>query len=113
MTIDLRRGDVVGVQDDLDFLTKPRPALVVQASDYIDSRDTVIVCLFTKTAVEGINFRPAFNPTPENGLKSPSCLQTDKMLVIRKSRITEPIFGRFSAAEMKKVNRALRLILSL
>lgn len=110
----LRRGDVVGVMDsEMDFLAKPRPALIIQASDYLEVRDTVIVCLFSSELNEEIFFRPIFNPTAGNGLESKSALQADKLFSVRKTRLSETVWGAFSVSEMKKVNRALRQILAL
>lgn len=109
----LRRGDVLGIQDNLDFLAKPRPALIVQASDYIELRDTVLVCLFTTKLSEGVFFRPIIDPSEENGLKARSALQADKLMAVRKSRLSEAVWGHLSPSGMKKINRALRLVLDL
>jgi len=109
----LKRGAVVGVRDDLDFLSKARPALVVQASDYIEARDTILVCLFTTTLAEGVFFRPIIEPSEDNGLTARSALQADKLMAVRKSRLSEEVWGYLSSTDMKKINRAIRLILEM
>jgi mRNA interferase MazF len=41
----LRRGDLVTVAAKGDYTGKPRPALVIQASETLPYRDSVTVCL--------------------------------------------------------------------
>ena len=72
-----------------------------------------MVCLFTSHLAEGVFFRPIIEPTAGNGLQSRSALQADKLFAVRKSRLADPVWGRLSATDMKKIDHALRLILDI
>ena len=73
----LRRGDLVTVAAKGPYTAKPRPALIIQASETLPYRDSVTVCLFTTDLIDAPLFRVRIEPTPGNGLKEPSDVMAD------------------------------------
>ncbi len=64
----LRRGDLVTVAAKGPYTAKPRPALVVQASETLPYRDSVTVCLLTADLIDAPLFRVRIEPAAANGL---------------------------------------------
>jgi mRNA interferase MazF len=104
--VKLSRGCLVSIQDGSSFLSKPRPAVVVQCTDCIDLRDSVTLCLLTGDIEPPMPMRPMLAPSASNGLKKPSCVQSDKVVTVPKSAISEP-WGRVSTTDLKNISAAL------
>jgi mRNA interferase MazF len=110
-----RRGDVV--------LVRPRkgeahqavgqPALVVQ-SDVIDAEayDSLVVCLITASSTRGGVCRIEIPASSETGLAQPSEIMTEKVAAIPRAQVGD-VVGRADAAIMRRVERALLLLLGL
>jgi mRNA interferase MazF len=64
----LRRGDLVSVAAKGPYTGKPRPALIVQASESLPYRDSVTICLLTSELIEAPLFRVRVGPGRANGL---------------------------------------------
>ena len=58
----LRRGDLVTVAAKGPYTSKPRPALVVQASETLPYRESVTVCLLTTELLDAPIFRVRIEP---------------------------------------------------
>ncbi len=109
----LRRGDVVTVAARGPYTGKPRPALVVQASETLPYRDSVTVCLLTADLLDAPLFRVRIEPAPGNGLKSASDVMADKITTVPRTLVSSKPFGRLGAADLERVDAALRLWLNL
>ena len=105
------RGDVVLVVAPGDY-GKPRPAVVVQSDLFNPTHASVVVCPITSDVIDAPLFRLSVSPSPGNGLKRDSQLMVDKLLALRRDRIRRRI-GALTAAEIRLLDRALRLWLAL
>lgn len=104
----MRRGDLVTVAISGDF-GKPRPALIVQ-SDQFEASATVTVLLLSSTLIDAPLIRIRVDPTPENGLNKPSQIMIDKIMTVRREKLSAP-FGRLDNDLLVAVNRSLALFL--
>ncbi|NKD88753.1 type II toxin-antitoxin system PemK/MazF family toxin [Haematospirillum sp. 15-248] len=104
----MRRGDLVTIALPGDF-GKPRPALVIQADQFIETA-TVSVLLMTGTLVDAPLIRMDIAPAPDNGLRKASQIMIDKVMTVRRDKVGEA-FGRLDDKTMVSVNRALALFL--
>ena len=78
MAESLKRGDLVAVADSVDYLKKPRPAVIVHSSALIKVRDSVIVCLLTTADDPAVrSLRPFLKMSVVNGLKVDSAVMVD------------------------------------
>lgn len=90
---------------------KPRPVLVVQASDF-ESDDTLVVVPFTSGQSSDLTTKPVFRPDGVNGLLEASSLMTHRISAVRKSDVGT-IIGKLSPDDMERVDLALALVLGL
>jgi mRNA interferase MazF len=109
----LRRGDVVTVAAKGPYTAKPRPALVIQASETLPYRDSVTVCLLTTDLIDAPFFRVRIEPAPGNGLKELSDVMVDKIVTVPRSVVSAKILGRLEREELQRVDEALRFWLAL
>ena len=107
----MTRGDVVIVSAPGDY-GKPRPALVVQSDLFNDTHASVVVCLLTTDIVNAPLFRLDLEPRPENGLHQRSQIMVDKIVALRRTRISSTI-GAVDSDTLVRVNRSLALFLGL
>ena len=104
----LRRGDLVTVAAKGAYTGKPRPALVVQASETLPYRDSVTSCLLTAELIDAPLFRVRIAPNPDNGLARPSDVMADKIITVPRSLLSSKPFGRIGTADLERVESALR-----
>ncbi len=104
-----QRGDLVTVSLPGDY-GKPRPALVVQ-SDLLAELDSVVVCPIT-SELRNAAFRVIVESNPANGLRTLSQIMVDKLSTLPRTKIGEP-FGHLDQERMKRVDRALLLVVGL
>jgi mRNA interferase MazF len=104
-----RRGDLVTVSLQGDF-GKPRPALVVQ-TDLLDALPTLMLCPIS-SELRDADFRVLLQPTPDNGLRLPSQVMVDKVSTFPRSKVGTA-FGHLDVESLRKVDRALLLVLGL
>ena len=109
----LRRGDLITVAAKGPYTAKPRPALVVQASETLPYRDSVTVCLLTSDLIDAPLFRVRIEPAAANGLQQPSDVMADKVLTVPRSVVSPKPFGRLNASDLERVEVALRFWLGL
>jgi len=105
--VKLRRGDVVLVKGKGDFLSKPRPAVIVQCNDCMALRESVTVCLLTSLFDDAAEFRPVVKKSSTNGLEKTSAVQVDKVATLYRENIAGEPVGRFSPSDMKNISAAL------
>lgn len=109
----LRRGDLVTVAAKGPYTGKPRPALVIQASETLPYRDSVTVCLLTTDLIDAPLFRVRVEPAPGNGLKEPSDVMADKVVTVPRAVISPKKLGSLEREDLRRVDDALRFWLSL
>ena len=107
----MKRGQVV-VYAGLGDYGKARPALIVQSDVFNETHASVVVCPITSDLTDTEFFRPTIEPSRSNGLKKRSQAMVDKVTAVRRDRIAKSI-GRLTAAELIRVDRALRIWLDL
>ena len=90
---------------------KPRPAIVVQASN-LDFPRTLVVVPLTRSESTPPDLKPLFLPDETNGLIEPSTLMIQRINSVRKSDIGK-VVGTMSQDDMDRVDAALSLLLGL
>ena len=81
----MMRGDLVTIAMQGDF-GKPRPALVIQASQFSD-HTSVTVLPITSTMVAAPLLRVTVQPGAENGLEEPSQIMVDKTMTVKRNKV--------------------------
>jgi mRNA interferase MazF len=109
----LRRGDLVTVAAKGPYTGKPRPALVIQATETLPYRDSVTICLLTTELIDAPLFRVRVEPAPGNGLKEASDVMADKVVTVPRSVISPKKLGSLEREDLRRVDDALRFWLSL
>jgi mRNA interferase MazF len=109
--MEVARSDIVIAVLPGDY-GKGKPALVVQADAFNSTHASVVVCPITSHLIEAPLFRIALRPSAGTGLRSASQIMIDKMMAIKRERI-DHVIGRADGASMQRVNRALKIWLSV
>ena len=109
----LRRGDLVTVAAKGPYTGKPRPALVVQASETLGFRASITICLLTTDLIDAPLFRVRIETGSGIGLTFPSDVMADKVVTVPRSVVSAKPFGRLGAADLARVDAALRFWLGL
>lgn len=107
----MKRGDIWTVAGGPDYLSKPRPAVILQ-DDAFDATASVTVCPFTTHTVEAPLMRLPVEPSERNGLRVASHLMIDKVTTISKTKLESRV-GRLSDEDVVRVNRAVVVFLGL
>lgn len=108
----LRRGDVVTVASSGAYSGKPRPALVVQANQWLDGHPSITLCPITSTLIEANLVRIPIEPSAKNGLRKSSQLMVDKLFTVPLGAIGKRI-GQLEPPSIVRVDQALRHWLEL
>jgi len=108
----MRRGDIVTVIAPDDF-GKPRPAVIIQGDSLnLAKPNSTIVALITSSLQDAPLLRLTLEPSPENGLKKLSQIQSNRIMSIRTDRIGANI-GRLNGNQQVELNRLLALSIGL
>lgn len=107
----MRRGEIWSLAGGGEFLSKPRPAIILQ-DDFIDDLITITVCPLTTDREHGAEMRVSVEPGERNGLDSPSRIMVDRITTVLKSRLGSMI-GELNDEEMDRLNRAIVVFLGL
>ncbi len=105
------RGDMVTAAFQGD-LGKPRPAVIIQADEFIDQHVTLLLCPLSTFLTDSAAFRPTIEPSEANGLKARSQLMADKLTHLKKSAIRQ-IIGHVSDGDMALLEAAIINIVGL
>jgi mRNA interferase MazF len=108
----VNRGEIVVVATKGAYTSKPRPALVVQASRYNDTHASITVCPITSDCVDAPLFRLSLPPGARTGLELPSQIMIDKVVSVPRAAIGRTV-GRCDPNELEAVDDALRAWLEL
>lgn len=106
----MMRGDLVTITMQGDF-GKPRPALVIQASQFSD-HTSVTVLPITSTMVAAPLLRVTVQPGAENGLEVPSQIMVDKAMTVKRNKVGAA-FGHVDADTLVQVERCLAVFLGI
>lgn len=87
-------------------LGKPRPAVIIQADNYIEHHVTLLLCPLSIFLSDAADFRPTIEPTETNGLKERSQAMADKITHLKKAAIRQ-VIGRLSEDEMSTLELAI------
>ena len=102
----LKRGDVVTIAGgEGDYGNKPRPAIIIQ-SDIFNELESVSVLPLTSHIENAPVFRIVIEPTKNNGISKLSQAMVDKIMPVRKERISETI-GKIDRKIMIKIESAM------
>jgi mRNA interferase MazF len=108
----LKRGDVVLVVMPGDY-GKPRSAVVVQSNEMIRfGFSSVVVCPMTSHVSDRPRVRVTVEPDDVNGLSLRSEIMVEKQVGISIDKARR-IIGHVNDATMRKVDRALFVVLGL
>jgi len=83
---------------------------VVQ-TDLLDALPTLMLCPIS-SELRNADFRVLLQPTPDNGLRLPSQVMVDKVSMLPRNNVGAA-FGHLDIESLRKVDRALLLVLGL
>ena len=106
----MKRGDIVAVVISGAY-GKPRPALIIQ-SDLFNEHPSVTILPLTSTLRDAPLFRLRLEPSPENGLQSPSDVMIDKIVTIPRGKVGS-VFGHLEDKYITSVERLIALFLGI
>ena len=107
----MKRGDIVVVSAAGDY-GKPRPAAIIQENLFNETHASILVGLLTTDIQEAPFSGLNIDPSDDNGLKKRSQIMVDKIVAMRRERISSTI-GKIDDDTLIRVNRSLALILGL
>lgn len=107
----MKRGEIWIITGRDEFLTKPRPAIILQG-DLAEELSSVTVCPLTTDQEYESSFRIPIKPSARNGLDFPSRIMVDRIATVRKARLNAQI-GELEADIMRDLGRAITLFLGL
>ena len=105
--MEVSRGDIVVAVLPGDY-GKGRPALVIQSDAFNPTHSSLVVCPITSHLIETPLFRLPLRPTAGTGIKAPSQIMIDKMMAIKRERISR-LIGRADGALMQQIDRAVKI----
>jgi mRNA interferase MazF len=103
----LQRGDVVTVASSCAYSGQPRPALVVQANQWLDGHPSITLSPITSTLIDANLVRIHLEPSSTNGLRKPLQVMVDKLFTVPVGAIGKRI-GQLDATSIARVDQALR-----
>ncbi len=106
----MNRGDLVTIAMQGDF-GKPRPALVIQASQF-DEHATVTILPVTSALVQAPLLRVSVQPDDRNNLQKPSQVMVDKAMTVKRDKLGE-VFGSVNDEVMLEIGRCLAVFLGI
>lgn len=106
----MKRGDLITAIAPGDY-GKPRPALVIQ-SDLTGDTASVAVLLLTSDLMDAPFARWTVEPDAQNGLRTTSQVQIDKILSIPRRRLG-PTIGHLDEEAMVGIGRLLASFLGI
>jgi mRNA interferase MazF len=109
--VKLSRGDVI-IAVFPGELGKPRPAVVLQANEFLISYTTVLSCPLTTHLLDAPFLRPRIEPTLYNGLQNPSQVMVEKITPVRKEAIGQRV-GQITDNDMRRIEIALAYVTGL
>ncbi|CDN48938.1 type II toxin-antitoxin system PemK/MazF family toxin [Neorhizobium galegae] len=87
-------------------LGKPRPAVILQADEFLVTYTTALACPLTTHLLEAPLLRPIIEPSAQNGLQHLSQVMVEKITPVRKEVIGQQV-GRLADSDMSRIEIAL------
>ncbi len=109
----LRRGDIVLVAVKGPYTSKPRPVVIVQATETLDLMESITVCPITSVETGADFVRVSVAAGRRSGLNLDSWIMADKVVTVPRSALRSEPIGRVDAREMTGLEAALRAWLDL
>ena len=106
----MRRGDLVVVAVPGDR-GKPRPAIVIQSDELVES-ESVLVVLVSSDDTHTPQIRLALPAIPRTGLGKPSYVMVEKITTSQRGKVGG-VIGSLNRDEMEQLNRMLSLVIGL
>ncbi|WP_238985023.1 type II toxin-antitoxin system PemK/MazF family toxin [Candidatus Glomeribacter gigasporarum] len=104
----LKRGDVVTIAGGKgDYGSKPRPAIIIQ-SDIFNELKSISVLPLTSHIEDAPVFRVVIEPDKSNGISKLSQAMVDKIMPVRKEKISG-IIGKINRKLMIKIESAIAI----
>ena len=92
---------------------KPRPAVVVQSDALVEfGFSSVVICPVSSDVSGGSKVRVGVVPCPDNGLQVPSEVMVEKLVGLPRQKLRR-VIGHLDAATMRRIDRALFIVLGL
>ena len=107
----MNQGELWTAMGGSEFLSKPRPALIIQSDEH-QAIDSVIVCPLTSSVGVVARYRVTLEASIENGLEHRSAIMIDKTVAVSRSRLGQRI-GRLQPTDMVRVHAALAAFLQI
>lgn len=107
----MKRGEVWFVAGRGDYLSKPRPAVIVR-SDAFEELSSVTICGFTTTLLQDVSVRVDVFPSNVNGLEEHSQIMVDKITTVESRRLRQRL-GQLNQQEALRLDQALQAFLGL
>lgn len=109
----LRRGNVVYVAVKGPYTAKPRPAVVIQATETLDLLESITVCPITSVEVPAVFVRVPVAAGLRSGLERGSWVMADKIVTVPRAAVKSPAVGSLDAKELSALEAALRIWMDL
>lgn len=107
----MKRGEIWTVVGRGEFMSKPRPAIILQDDTFNDLLSAT-VCPITTRQLHDPPVRVPIEPSEINGLDAPSRIMVDRIETVRKSRLGVRV-GRLSDEDQLRLNQAVIRFLAL
>ncbi len=107
----MKRGEIWTVAGGPDYSGKPRPMVIIQ-DDQFSETNSITLCGLTTPVIEASFARLLLEPSPLNGLPSPSRLMVDKIATVPRSKLGYTI-GRLDDHDVMRLNSHLKSFLGL
>ncbi len=101
----MKRGEIWTAIERGDFVSKPRPVIILQ-SDLESTTDSITVCPLTTDLLPLKRLRITLMPDESNGLREESQVMVDKITTVRKVRIGQQV-GVLSDPDIVLIDRAI------
>ena len=107
----MKRGEIWTVAGGPDYAGKPLPMVIVQNNQFSETR-SITLCGLTTSETDAPFARLLIEPSPSNGLRSPSRLMVDKIATIPKSKLGHRV-GRLDDEDITRLNWHLKVFFGL
>lgn len=107
----MARGDIVTLAPGFGLGSKPRPAVVIQSTEF-SFTPGLTICPLTTDEEDAAYVRILVQPSALNGLREPSWIMVDKVITLYKQHIGK-IIGQLGANDIVRLDQALIVYLGL
>ena len=105
------RGDIWTAAGGSEFLTKPRPVVILR-SVATETSESATVCLLGTLNSDESDYRPSIEPSAQNGLITATIAMANLITTVRGSRLGRRI-GSMGEDDMRRLDLAIVQTLGL